>query len=263
MTLKYALPAIALVASAAVSAEEYQTFVGLNADHYRANGNSETAWHLNGTYFFDKKVTLGPLDQFEYINKVTNASASFRRAFDTNTTRIGGEYFAENGLVVSAAHTRSSGDYVNEVGLGYLVSNNFIVRVNAVKPEDESTDFMFSASYNHQLQGNDYVGFSAYADDEFDYFGISSKYFASLGEGRFIAAGITLDDNDGSSDWSAEADYYFSKMTSVGLTYNKADSYSLNAKHFFSQNWAVEARFASNTDNSELKIYSLGVTGQF
>ena len=263
MTLKYTLPIIALVASTAVSAEEYQTFVGLNADHYRAGGESETAWHLNGTYFFDKKVTLGPLDQFEYINKVTNVSASFSRAFDTNTTRIGGEYFAENGLVVSAAHTRASGDYVNEVGLGYLVSNNFIVRVNAIKPEDESADFMFSASYNHQLQGNDYVGFTAYADDEFDYFGISSKYFASLGEGRFIAAGITLDDNDGSSDWSAEADYYFSKMTSVGLTYNKADSYSLNAKHFFSQNWAVEARFASNTDNSELKIYSLGVTGQF
>ena len=263
MTLKYALPVIALVASAAVSAEEYQTFVGLNADHYRASGDSETNWKLDGTYFFDKKVTLGPLDQFEYINKVTNVSASFRREFDTNITRIGGEYFAENGLVVSAAHSRASGDYVNEVGLGYLVSNNFIVRVNAVKPEDESTDFMFSASYNHQLQGNDYVGFTAYADDEFDYFGISSKYFASLGEGRFIAAGITLDDNDGSSDWSAEADYYFSKMTSVGLTYNKADSYSLNAKHFFSQNWAVEARFASNTDDSTLKTYSLGVTGQF
>ncbi|MBU2112912.1 MAG: putative porin, partial [Gammaproteobacteria bacterium] len=89
MTLKYALPVIALVASAAVSAEEYQTFVGLNADHYRANGNSETAWHFNGTYFFDKKVTLGPLDQFEYINKVTNVSASFSRAFDENTWNIG------------------------------------------------------------------------------------------------------------------------------------------------------------------------------
>ena len=263
MTLKYALPVIALVASAAVSAEEYQTFVGLNADHYRASGDSETTWHLNGTYFFDKKITLGPLDQFEYINKVTNVSASFSRAFDTNTTRIGGEYFAENGLVVSAAHTRSSGDYVNEVGLGYLVSNNFIVRVNAVKPEDESTDFMFSASYNHQLQGNDYVGFTAYADDEFDYFGISSKYFASLGEGRFIAAGIALDDNDGSSDWSAEADYYFSKMTSVGLSYDKGDNYSLNAKHFFNTNWALEARFASNADTSARKVYSLGVTGQF
>lgn len=263
MTLKYTLPVIALVASTTVSAEEYQLFTSLIADHARANGDNETNWNLNGTYFFDKKQTLGPLDQFEYINKVSNVNAGFNRSDDRNFWNVGGEYFADNKLVFSAEHGRTSGFYSNKVGVGYLISDDIIVRAEATKPKDGSTSYLFSGSYNYQLQGNDYVGFTAYADDEFDYFGISSKYFASLGEGRFIAAGITLDDNDGSSDWSAEADYYFSKMTSVGLTYNKADSYSLNAKHFFSQNWAVEARFASNTDNSELKIYSLGVTGQF
>lgn len=264
MTLKYVLPAIALAASAtAVSAEEYQLFTGLNAEHYRAGSNSETNWDLNGTYFFDKKVTLGPLDQFEYINKVTNVSAYFNRVFDINVWGVGGEYFAENGMVVSAAHSRTSDDYVTQIGLGYLVSDNFIVRARAVKPEDQSTVYLFSASYNHQLQGNDYVGFTAEVDDEFDYFSLSSKYFASLNEGRFIVAGVTFKDNNGSSDWAAEADYYFSKMTSVGLSYDKADNYSLGAKHFFTQNWAVEASFNSNTDNSALKVYSLGVTGQF
>lgn len=264
MTLKYVLPVIALAATAtAVSAEEYQLFTGLNADHIRVSGDSETNWNLNGTYFIDKKVTLGPLDQFEYINKVTNVSASYNRFYGNNAWSIGGEYFAENGLVVSANHGRVSGNYVNQLGLGYLVSNNVIVRAEAFKAEDSNTDYRFSASYNHQLQGNDYVGFTAYTDDEFDYFGISSKYFASLNEGRYIAAGISIDDNDGSTAWAATADYYFSKMTSVGLTYNKADSYSLNAKHFFTPNWAVEASFASNTDNSALKTYSLGVIGQF
>ncbi|WP_215399001.1 putative porin [Rheinheimera oceanensis] len=263
MTLKYVLPVIALAASATVAAEEYQLFTGVNADHIRVSGNNETNWGLNGTYFFDKKVTLGPLDQFEYINKVTNVSASFSRVFDTNVWGVGGEYFAENGLVVSAAHSRASGDYINEIGLGYLVSDNFIVRARAVKPEDESTAYLFSASYNYQLQGNDYVGFTASVDDEFDYFSLSSKYFASLNEGRYIAVGVALADNDGSSSWAAEADYYFSKMTSVGLSYDKADNYGLSAKHFFNANWALEARFASNTDTSALKIYSLGVTGQF
>ncbi|MBU1310052.1 MAG: putative porin [Gammaproteobacteria bacterium] len=262
MTLKYVLPVIALAATA-VSAEEYQLFTGLQADHYRVSGDNETNWNLNGTYFIDKKVTLGPLDQFEYINKVTNISASFARLFDNNAWSIGGEYFAENGLVVSASHGRVSGDYQNQLGLGYLVSDNLIVRAEAFKSEGSSTDYRFSASYNHQLQGNDYVGFTAYTDDEFDYFGISSKYFASLGEARFIAAGITIEDNDGSIDWAAAADYYFSKMTSVGLSYTKADNYSLNAKHFFTPNWAVEGSFASNTGDSALKTYSLGVIGQF
>lgn len=263
MTLKYALPVIALAATTAVSAEEYQLFTELRADHIRVSGDNETNWDLNGTYFFDKKVTLGPLDQFEYINKVTNINAGYSRAFDENFLRLGGEYFAANGLVVSAEHSRVSGDYINEFGLGYLVSDNFIVRARAVKPEDVSTTYWFSASYNHQLQGNDYVGFTAEVDDEFDYFTLSSKYFAALNEGRYIAVGVALADNDGSSSWAAEADYYFSKMTSVGLSYDKADNYSLNAKHFFNANWALEARFASNTDFSGYKVYSLGVTGQF
>ncbi|WP_166838354.1 putative porin [Rheinheimera pleomorphica] len=264
MTLKYVLPAIALAASATtVSAEEYQLFTGLNANHTRVSGDNETNWGLNGTYFFDKKITLGPLDQFEYINKVTNVSASFNRAFDTNVWGVGGEYFAENGMVVSAAHSRASGDYVNQIGLGYLVSDNFIVRARAVKPEDVSTTYWFSASYNHQLQGNDYVGFTAEVDDEFDYFSLSSKYFASLNEGRYITVGVALTDNDGSSSWAANAGYYFSKMTSVGLSYDKADNYSLGAKHFFNTNWALSISFNSNTDNSALKVYSLGVTGQF
>lgn len=263
MTLKYALPVIALAATTAVSAEEYQLFTELRADHIRVSGENETNWDLNGTYFFDKKVTLGPLDQFEYINKVTNVSAAFNRAYDTNVFSIDGEYFAENGLVVSAEHSRASGDYVNQIGLGYLVSDNFIVRARAVKPEDVSTTYWFSASYNHQLEGNDYVGFTAEVDDEFDYFTLSSKYFAALNEGRYIAVGVELADNDGSSSWAAEADYYFSKMTSVGLSYDKGDDYSLNAKHFFNTNWALEARFASNADFSGYKVYSLGVTGQF
>lgn len=262
MTLKYILPAIALTATA-VSAEEYQLFTELRADHVRVSGDKETLWSLDGTYFFDKKQTLGPLDQFEYINKVSNVSASFARAYDDNSYGIRGEYFAENNFVVSASHQRSGDFDVTSLGLGYLISDDFIVRVQAVKPEGEDTSFQFSASYNHQLQGNDYLGFTATVDDEFDFFTISSKYFASLGDERFITIGAAIADNDGDTSWAAEADYYFSKMTSVGVSYNKQDSYSLNAKHFFNLNWALEAGFGSNADNSDLKVYSLAVIGQF
>tara|TARA_R110002126_G_scaffold12196_26_gene53268 strand:- start:7177 stop:7965 length:789 start_codon:yes stop_codon:yes gene_type:complete len=262
MTLKYLLPAIALTATA-VSAEEYQLFTELRADHLRASGESETFWSLDGTYFFDKKQTLGPLDQFEYINKVSNVSASFARALDDNSYGIGGEYFAENGLVVAAGHQRLGDFDVSSVGLGYLIAENFIIRALAVKPEGDDTSFQFSASYDHKLQGNDYIGFTATVDDEFDFFTISSKYFASLGGDRFITIGAAIADNDGDTSWAANADYYFSKMTSVGVSYDKEDSYSINAKHFFNQNWALDAGFGSNADNSDLKTYSLAVVGQF
>ena len=261
MMFKYLLPAIALAGSAAVTAEEYQLFTELRASHI--DYDSDNTWSVNGSYFFDKKQTLGPLDQFEYINKVTNVNAAFSRFDDENFWAVGGEYFAENNLVVSARYTENAGFHATTVGIGYLVSDNFIVRAQAAKPEEGDTRYLFSASYNHQLQGNDYVGFTAHTDEEFDQYGISSKYFASLGADRFIALGVSLKEDFDRSTWATNADYYFSKMTSVGVSYDKDDNYSLNTKHFFNQNWALEAGFGSNADTSDAKVYSLSVTGQF
>ncbi|MDP5143663.1 putative porin [Rheinheimera baltica] len=263
MTLKYVLPVIALAASAAVSAEDYQTFVTVGADHYRVSGESESNWGVKGQHYFNKITTLGPLDQFGYILAETNVTADYSRRFDSNFWSVGGEYFVENGLMLSAKH-QSAGDFdATTVGIGYLVSKDLLVKVEAIKPEDGDTDFLLSARYNHQLQGNDYIGFTAFADDEFDYYGVTSKYFSSLGDERYLTAEVTVERSDDETLWALASNYYFSKMTSVGVTYNKADSYSLTAKHFLTQNWAVEARFASNTDISELKTYSVGVTGQF
>lgn len=263
MTFKSALSVFALAASAAVSAQDYQTFVDLQADHFRANGETETGWTVRGQHYFNRITALGPLDQFRYIVAETNVSAGYSRIFDTNNWNIDGELYAQNGIVLSAGYRKVDDFDVTTLGLGYLVNKDLLIKVEAFDAENEDTEFRFSTRYNHQLQGNDYVGFTAYVDDSFDYFGISSKYFASLNEGRYVAVGVSLADNDGSSSWAAEADYYFSQMTSVGLSYDKGDTYSLSAKHFFNTNWAVEGRFESNTDDSSLKVYRLGVTGQF
>ncbi|CAM3799686.1 putative porin [Rheinheimera salexigens] len=264
MSFKYILPIMALTASATIAAEEYQLFTELKADHVRVSGENETNWALDGTYFFDKKQTLGPLDQFEYINKVSNIGASFNRVFDNNVWAVDGEYFFANNIVVSASHQYFGSDFnVSTFGLGYLLADNFIVRAEAIKPKDESTAFLFSASYDLQLQNNDYIGFTAKVDDEFDYFEISSKYFASFGQASYFAIGLGLADYDGTTAWNTELDYYFTKMTSVGVTYNKQDDFSVNAKHYLSSNWALNAGYGSNADTSAVKVYSLSVIGQF
>lgn len=263
MALKYLLPVIALTAAATVSAEEYQIFTGLNVDHVRVADNSQNIWRLEGQYFFDKKQTLGPLDQFEYINKVTNVGAGFARSSGENSWIVGGEYFTDNKFVVSARHTRNGDFDATAVGIGYLISDDFLVKAEAIKPEEGNTDYLFTAKYNHRLVGNDYIGFSAYTDDDFDVYGISSKYFASLDEGRYIAVGVSIDRRFNDTFWDAQADYYFSSMTSVGVSYGKNDFYSLNAKHYFNPNWALQVAYSGNADNSELKSYSVGVIGQF
>lgn len=262
--LKYALPIIAVAASTSVIANDYQLITSLEWDHIRYSGNSTNVRALEGTYFLDSKTVLGPLDQFEYINKTSNIQAGYVRAFGTNVYGLGGEYFTDSGVVVSAGHLRSSDFHENTLGLGYLISDDFIVRAEAYRPRSGSTSYLFSASYNVQLEGNDYVGFTVSTDDDFDYQSISSKYFAALGGDRFITLGAEYERFDGSRDeWTAEVGYYFSRMTSVAVNYDRSKSYGVKAKHFFNPNWALAAGYGSNRDTSGLSVWHLGVTGQF
>ncbi len=264
MTLKYLLPVLALTASASVMAEDYQLFTELNADRVRVSGgDSETLWNANGTYYFDKKQSLGPLDQFEYINKESNISAGYSRLYGENVWTVGGEAFVDENVLLAARYSRIAGENISYLGLGYLFSDNFIVRADATIPKHGSASFIFSASYDLQLDGNDYVGFTATVDDNFDYYTVGSKYFASVGQESYVAIGGGYADNDGRSAWYAEADYYFTKMTSVGVQFDREDDFSVNAKHFFDKNWALTAGYGSNFDTSDVKVYSLSLTGQF
>ncbi|MFQ3197618.1 MAG: hypothetical protein ACI8R9_001641 [Paraglaciecola sp.] len=228
-------------------------------------------YQVNAKYFLDKKQTLGPLDQFKYINKVTNVAADYARVYDRYTLSVAGEYFAENNVVVSASYSDSEYSDVSSLGIGYLISDDFIVRTVATKLDYgdsiyqnyDDTSYRFSASYNLQLQGKDYLGFNVSTDDELDNYGISSTYFSSLGGERFVILGLGFSDTPSGNVSNISAGYYFSKMTSVSANYNTSDNYSLNAKHYFNQNWALVAGFAGNTDFSDYKRYTLGVTGQF
>jgi hypothetical protein len=284
MKLKYVLPLIAFTTSAAVSAQDYQTFTNLSGEHRSYGFESDNLWQVNAKHFLDKKQTLGPLDQFEYINKVTNVAAGYAhvnkvtnvaadyaRVYDRYTLSVGGEYFAENNFVVSASYSDSEYSDVTSLGIGYLISDDFIVRALATKRDYgdsnyqnyDDTSYRFSASYNLQLQGKDYLGFNVSTDDKLDNYGISSTYFSSLGGDRFVTLGVGLSDSPNANNWDINGGYYFSKMTSVGISYDKSDNYSLNAKHYFNQNWALVAGFAGNTEASDFERYTLGVTGQF
>lgn len=273
MTLKYILPVLALAGSS-VCAEEYQLLSRLALEHYKADATYEVGdtiiehhyssniWQLGGNYYFAPKKTLGPLDQFEFINTVNNVFAHVVDTRGGNGWGVGGEYFIDNGISVSASHNQFDGDYENELGLGYFVTNNLKVKVDVSKAENASTEYLFSAQYKYQLQGADYVGFNVYTDDEADNYGVSSKYFASLGGDRYLVAGITLAKED-ESYWGLSGSYYFNKMTSVGVNYDKEDNYAVTAKHFFNTNWAVEASYDGNTDDSSYKSYNISLIGQF
>lgn len=257
-----------LLASSTVTAQEYQLFSELNYTRAEVGKLDNDILGIGATYYFDKRAVLGPLAELSYINDKSNVFGSYIDAEgDVNELNVGGELFYNNflfGAQYSRAEVGSLDNDTTKVTLGYLINPNFLVKADYTDLE-QGGYASFGAQYTHQLGGADYIGFSVNTDDEFDIWEASTKYFAGLGQDRFIAAELAVSDDDGDTDWGISADYYFTTMTSVGLSYadeDKDDVWGINAKHYFNTNWAVSAAYASADDN-DADIYSISLIGQF
>ncbi|GAA0368820.1 hypothetical protein GCM10009092_36350 [Bowmanella denitrificans] len=260
-----------LLASSTVTAQEYQLFSELNYNRTEVGKLDNDILGIGATYYFDKRAVLGPLAELSYINDKSNVYGAYLDAEgDVNALNVGGELFYNN-FLIGAEYTRSevgSEDYDSStVTLGYLINPNFLIKADYTDQEHGGYA-TFGAQYTHQLGGVDYVGFSVSTDDEFDVWEASTKYFAGLGQDRFIAAELSVTDNDEDTDWGISGDYYFTTMTSVGLSYddlNDNNVWGINAKHYFTNNWAVSAEY-KNTDitkDHDADFYSISLIGQF
>ncbi|WP_444899459.1 putative porin [Microbulbifer sp. VAAC004] len=242
-----ALPLMLLAATA--TAEEYNSISTLgysNLDFDSADGNQFGA---ETTYYFGGKEALGPLKEFEYINKVSNVSAAFLHydveSEDLDNFAFAGEYFADNGLVFGANITEVDDSGVNKLTLGYFFTPNFLVEASHVDTDEEDKTLV-EARYNYQLSGTDYIGFDFATDDDFDVQVFSSKYFTSLGGNQYLAAELAYANIDNGDDyWQVGTDYYFTSNTSFGVKFDENDDYKVAFSHFFSRNIAVEAAYST------------------
>ncbi|MBT1062537.1 putative porin [Bowmanella sp. Y26] len=257
-----------LLLSSSVVAQEYNLFSELNYTRAEVGQADADILGVSSIYYFDKKAVLGPLAELSYINDKTNVYGAYIDSEGgVNDLNIGGELFYNNflfGAEYNRAEVGSDDFDSSTVTLGYLINPNFLVKADYTDLEHGGFA-TFGAQYTHSLGGVDYVGFSLNVDDEFDVWTASSKYFSALGEDRFIAAELSVTDNDGDTDWGISGDYYFTTMTSVGLSYADEasdDVWGINAKHYFNTNWAVSAAYAS-ADENDADIYSISLIGQF
>ncbi|WP_323846191.1 putative porin [Microbulbifer magnicolonia] len=266
--MKFKLAALPLMLlSATVAAEQYTSIT--EADYIQTDtGFADIDQLLIGsTYYFAPKETLGPLKEFEYINKVTNIFGGYSYADsdfgDADSLAVGGEYFAANGFVVGGAMLESDGGDMLSASLGYLFTPNFLMSLEAVDVEDADSELFVNARYNHQLNGTDYIGFDVSVDDDLDSKTVSSKYFTEFAGGRYLAAEVSVNDTDDTDlFWAGNVEFYFNQNTSVGFGYDDADSYELNATHFFNRNVAAKVAYGSNTEFDEVDVFSLGLTVQ-
>ena len=298
-----------LLLSNGAIAQKYQSFSGLsysntsysfNKPQNNFHSKSDTnVLFLSSQYFFDERQTLGPLKEFDYINTSSNVSASISRQStkatssdylnassdsNSNSASLGGEWVTHNVIIgASYSHHQSDGK-INEFSydhssnyytatLGYLVSDDFVIRANYDDGGDGDDSFSYSASYNLQLADTDYVGFSYEVDEDFDIHNLSSRYFFGFAEQSYLVIGgdYTFDNSDNflaDDYWGVNVSYYYGDKTSVSVTYSDNDSYSVGASYFINNNYSVHAGYngISNDKNQrdwDADSYYLSFSAQF
>ncbi len=260
-----------LLTTVSASATEYQSFSSLSYSVLDTAQFNSTSYGIESTYYLDKKLTLGPLDELEYINKVSNvfgnALAYNRRNIFPNYSLagVGGEFFIDKLLVGGSYNYFSDGipdSY--SLQLGYLLSDDLLIKAT-VKNANSKTFYNFLTSYNYQINKRDYIGFTYDTDDNFYSQSLKSKYFNALGGDKyFITEVYYLINKNRNNNLGASVSYYFNAGTSIAASYDNNDYYTLSAKYFINKNYAISAGYKSNVSfNNKYNLYSLNLIVQF
>ena len=251
-----------LLSSAAHAADSYQSISNLG---YKDSDNNDTI-SVDSTYYFSPKSTLGPYDQFEYINKQSNVFGGYADDDFGDVTAIGGEYFVED-FVVGASYQNADYNSNNEsytLSAGYFFNPDLLAKVRFVDQKDGDNVTYFSLAYNHMLNDTDYVGITVESDDDFDSRLVAAKYFIDLQQGNYLTVEGTFESIDEADDqWNVETNYYFSKATSVFAAYDKEDNYSFGAQHFINKNIGLKVGYGNNADDSDYDAYFANMRFQF
>ncbi len=256
MNLKPLAALAALFLSGATIAEEYQSFSFLDYTRFEFGPVDEDGLILGTTYYLDERATLGPLDEFTYINPISRFGLGYASFGDNDTFLFNGEYFFDK-LVVGAAATDDDG--IEQAWLGVLFSTNFLVRLDAIDEIDD-TEWYLSAWYQWEFKSNDYFGLSARIDEDLNDLSLSAKYFTALQGGRFLSVGASIVDTTFDSFVTLDGRYFWSERTSISAGLRNDSGFLIGFKHFFNSNFSLGFEYE---ENDSVEAVSLRLGAQF
>jgi hypothetical protein len=259
--MKKTLCATAIIScmSTGLSAEEYITFMNLGHSNVDIGDQSYSTNYVMIDYNFVSQETIGPLDQFDFINTTSYVYGGLFESEGTNAYTFGGAYYA-GPLIIGGSFANAEGSSSQKsLSLGYLINSDFVVNVSA-NDDEFGTDYTLSTAYTHRLSGNDYVGFSYATDEEFDYhsFGVSS--LAALANGQFIHAQLNVNHFDGDSNWNIGGSFYFNHASSVGVSVDDDSDFTFSGQHHFTKNIALQASIG---ESDFADMFNLNLTVKF
>ncbi|ATC98815.1 putative porin [Pseudoalteromonas spongiae] len=261
---KTLLASLVTLTSFAACANEYQSIS--NASY--ADTDYDEIVSIGSVYYFDARKALGPYNEFSYINTKSNIGAFYRDNEYVDSIGVRGEYFFNN-FVAGANYSRTDSDWSDvdsyEASFGYLFTPDLIARIHYRDTDVSGSDgsFYATAQYNLSLNTTDYVGFTASVDDEFDYLSLDTKYYAELGQGRYVTVNLDIDAGD-FDHWLLGSNYYFNEGLSVFASVNKSDDIQVGGRYYFNTNWALSGSYGTNLDSDfDYDMYQINLTAQF
>lgn len=269
--MKFNLFIPCILLSVGVNAQEYQSITNASVTNIDYGSEDVRYYSLNTKYYLTNKGTLGPVEQFSYINRVSNFSAGYTQwdsllNKDNNHLKsISGEVFI-NRLMFSASRTEVDTFGLDNdntsVSVGYLFNDDLLVSSTASKLDGQNTHVSFSAKYNHQINSTDFFGITANIDEDFENENISATYFSHLANGKYIK--LTADysvQEHAENNWHVKGQYFFTDFTSVFLSQKKGNTREVGIKHFFNDHIGLSASYL-NSKNSDSDSINLTMTLQ-
>lgn len=236
------LPALA-------SAETYQFLGGLGVIDSDAD-NSEAVTLLDAQYYFKGQDTVGPLDQFSYIDDTSEIHAGIISADDADVVALGGSYYFDR-FAIGADYVDYEDSYVTRLNAGFFILDNFKATLGYTMPEEGDDIADFGLEYDHAINEGDYIGFSfGYTDFEESLIELSTKYLNSFDNGQYLVFEAAYADAEDST-FEASAKWYINKNTGFEFGADDQDFMYIGATHFFNTNFAIDVMVGQDDSGAD------------
>jgi len=220
----------ALLLSNLALAESYQSFSSISYSHKGYSANLSEYNHsfkddsndisLSSQYYFDERVVLGPLNEFAYINTISNfyVAADNRQSEGFNSYTLQGN---------SSESSWDDNDKSVTIGAQWITH-----------------DFIFGGSYSYRKSSDDHSYQSSAVDNSHSYSSDNSSNDFSLSLGYLLSdnfviqANIHDDDEEsiGLVTFNASYNWQLAGTDYIGFNYNVNDDFDihqLSTRYFF------------------------------
>lgn len=274
--------ALCIAIPSMVNADEYQWFNEINyakieVDEFNFN---RSVYSFGTQYYFTPQKTLGPMDQFSFIQKSDKLGFNYADTESSNIFALSGELYSGN-FHFAASYQKEdiqSDHYDGEnkdtrLTFGYLFSDNLLLDLNLGKSSfDNNNDsrvsntnnsVSLSLKHNYQLNGKDYIGsqLSIFEDDAFS---LSNKYFKQLNNGKYLVlTSQILSRKSIDNLYSLGVDYYTNLTTSFGASISNQNTYTVRAQHYFNHNTAISFKIFKNDEDAKVDIINISLNSNW